>query len=61
MGNTMKTTNYLFIYTTKDAKIKRYEVKCLFKKDAYLNFFRDVKAKDVIDFEIHRQNEGGNV
>ena len=57
----MKATNYLFIYTTKDAKIKKYEVKCLFKKDAYLNFFRDVKAKDVIDFEIHRQNEGGNV
>jgi len=53
----MKATNYLFIYTTKDAKIKRYEVKCLFKKDAYLSFFRDVKAKDVIDFEIHRQNE----
>lgn len=57
----MKTTNYLFIYTTKDAKIKRYEVKCLFKKDAYLSFFRDVKAKDVIDFEIHRQSEGGTI
>jgi hypothetical protein len=57
----MKATNYLFIYTTKDAKIKRYEVKCLFKKDAYLNFFKDVKAKDVIDFEIHRQDEGGTI